>query len=158
MNTLPKKKINKFGDHYLLGKDTEGVQYWLEAPRWSCDWYWGFGYIHSFTNNRSPELSRDIQSLEHAEDFMLKWFRGCNDNARLAETTFTEKEGWELCELFKQFYFLRESAEHFGRGKCHVADTSAPLWQKPELAKEINEVLIPPVMDRILQILSPTED
>ena len=43
--TAFKKKI------YLLGADAEGTKYWLEAPSWDCDWYWGFGYVETYTNN-----------------------------------------------------------------------------------------------------------
>ena len=48
---LNKKKIHVFGkDAYLLGKDDQGIQYWLESPSWDCDWYWGFGYVETYTN------------------------------------------------------------------------------------------------------------
>jgi hypothetical protein len=61
----------------------------------------------------------------------------------------------ELTELFNQFYFLKSAAENFGRGKCHTANTTAPKWEKKDLAKEINEIHIPNVTNRILEILSP---
>ena len=38
-----KKQIEKvFGKKvFLLGKDEEGIRYWLEEPQWDCGWYWG---------------------------------------------------------------------------------------------------------------------
>lgn len=156
-NTLVKTKTHAFGkDVFLLGEDKEGTKYWLESPKWECDWYWGFGYIETYTNNNNPAKSRDIQSHQHANDFMSKWFTEWNGSKPILEkTTFDEKEGWELSELFEQFYFLQKAAENFGRGKAYCSNTKIDNWAKPELAKEINEVIIPKVTARILEILSP---
>lgn len=65
------------------------------------------------------------------------------------------QEGWELGELFAQFYFLKEAVEMFGRGKAYVANTTIPLWKDEIKVKEINEILIPKVTERILEILTP---
>jgi len=154
---MKKEKLHVFGkDIFLLGKDEEGTKYWLEAPSWDCGWYWGFGYIETYTNNRSPQNSRDISSHQHADDFMSVWFTEWNNSKpKLAHKTFTDKEGWELSELFKQFYFLKDAAANFNRGKCHVASTKTKLWKKPQLTKEINDKLIPMITKRILEILTP---
>ena len=87
---------------------------------------------------------------------MSKWFIEWNGSKPiLCKTTFSEKEGWELSELFQQFYFLKSAAENFKHGKCHCAETTIEKWAKPELATEINEIILPRVMNRILQILTP---
>lgn len=39
-----KQNLNKL---WYLGKDQYDTRYYLSAPRWDCDWYWGFGYITS---------------------------------------------------------------------------------------------------------------
>ena len=62
---MQKKKIYAFGYHYLLGIDSVGIKHYVEAPSWDCGWYWGFGYIESYTNNNSPGTSRDKQSHQH---------------------------------------------------------------------------------------------
>lgn len=154
---MEKQKSHAFGkDVYLLGADEEGTLYWLEAPKWECDRYWGFGYIETYTNNNNPSQSKDILSHEHATKFMTKWFTEWNGSKpRLINRTFNDTEGWELSELFEQFYFMQEAAENFGRGQCDVSKTRAPLWQKKELAKEINEIHIPAITKHILQILAP---
>jgi hypothetical protein len=154
---MNKQISHAFGkDVYLLGADTRGTKYWLEEPRWDCGWYWGFGYIETYTNNDSPNRSRDIDSHQHATNFMSKWFIEWNGSKPiLIDMTFSEKEGWELSELFAQFYFLKEAAEMFGRGKAHVANTTISLWADKAKATEINEVLIPMVTKRILEILTP---
>jgi hypothetical protein len=156
---LPKRKSHAFGkDIYLLGRDDEGTLYWLEAPRWDCNWYWGFGYIEAYENNENPECSKDIISHEHADKFMSEWFIEWNGSKpRLAVRAFTDKEGWELSELFAQFYFLKEAAAMFGRGKAHVSNSTVPLWKDEAKVKEINESLIPIVTARIIEILTPTK-
>lgn len=161
MNTiqtqLEKTKSHAFGkDVYLLGTDAQGVKYWLESPSWDCGWYWGFGYIQTYVRNQMPDRAKDIDSHEHAENFLSEWFTEWNNSTpRLSMQTFSSQEGWELSELFAQFYFLKSAAENFGRGKCYVANTSAPNWEKKDLVKEINEKLIPAVTARIIEILTP---
>jgi hypothetical protein len=165
---MKKQKDHAFGkDVYLLGMDKEGQYLWLEAPTWDCDWYWGFGYVEQYTVHKNPGKSKDIQSHTHLNYFivgpsMAKDGGYCYnpfDSAAFSETTFTEKEGGELGELFEQFYFLKKAAENFRRGKCHVANAKVDLWKGEAKAKEINEVIIPKVTARILEILAPeTED
>jgi hypothetical protein len=154
---MNKQKSHAFGkDIYLLGKDEHGNKYWLEEPTWDCNWYWGFGYIETYTNNNNPNKSKDIKSHQHAENFISKWFVEWNGSKPiLKEKSFNEKEGWELSELFEQFYFLKKAVEMFGRGKAHISDTTIPLWKDPLKEKEINEKLIPIITTRILEILTP---
>jgi hypothetical protein len=143
-------------DVFLIGKDEDGIRYWLESPSWDCGWYWGFGYIETYESNRLPSKARDISSHQHADNFMSEFFTGCNGSEPiLKETTFTEAEGWELSELFQQFYHLREQAEFYKNGKSNVADTAIKNWANPELVKKINEEMIPVVTGRIIEILSP---
>jgi len=156
---MEKRKIRIFGkDAYLLGQDEDGIFQWLEAPSWDCGWYWGFGYIVTLTDNLKPQNSRDISSHFHAENFLSKWSKFMGEKKPLLKIrVFMDKDGWELSELFEQFYFLRKAAENFGRGKCHCADTKIPSWKKEKLAGEINREILPKVMARILEILSPKE-
>ena len=45
---------------------------------------------------------------------MSEWFIGRNGSKPiLKEPVFNEKEGWELSELFEQFYFLQKSSGIF---------------------------------------------
>jgi hypothetical protein len=145
---ITKQTSRAFGkDIYLLGKDADGTTYWLEAPTWDCGWYWGFGYIVTYTDNLSPQFSRDLLSHQHATHEFF-------ESGTITDWTVTDKELWEIRELFAQFYTLRKTAEYFGRGKAHVANTNVPLWKNPELVDEINKVRIPLISARILEILS----
>jgi hypothetical protein len=150
-----KKEVRQFHEKklYKLGMGGDGTQYYLESPSWDCGWYWGFGYIQGFDGKISD---RRHVSHEHADKFMSEWFTQFNGSKpRLTETTFTEKEGWELSELFKRFYTLKDSAEMFGHGGCHISGTSGYLKDET-LSKRINEKLIPKVTARIIEILTPT--
>jgi len=152
---IPGQKDFAFGkDVYLLGKDDQGIKYWLEAPSWDCDWYWGFGYIETYQGNRRPSIASDVSSHSHADKFMSEYFTEWNGTSPiLKQKTFTEKEGWELSELFSQFYHLREQAEFWGRGKMNTASTKIKSWENKELSKKINTEVIPIITARIIEIL-----
>lgn len=154
---MPKIKSRAFGkDIYLLGEDKNGLRYWLEAPKWECDWYWGFGYIETYTNNKCPSKSKDIESHQHANEFMFKYAgKGSVSKSILVKRTFTDDAGWELSDLFKQFYLLREMAEYCKCGYSYISKPKIELFLRPELVKEINEKRIPLITKRILEILSP---
>ena len=63
---MEKQTLTIFGKkNYLLGTDQNGRKLFLVAPSWDCGWYWGFGYIETYTNNRHPERSKDIASHNH---------------------------------------------------------------------------------------------
>jgi len=155
---INKAKSHAFGkDVYLLGKDKNGVKYWLEAPKWECGRYWGFGYIETYKQNKNPNKAESVATHSNADKFYPEYFNSfyCSAPSNLIEATFSEEGGWELSELFKQFYFLKEAAENFGRGECFFAETSIETWEKPALVEEINKILIPRVTNRILEILTP---
>jgi hypothetical protein len=168
---LKKEKSHAFSkDVYLLGKNDEGEKYWLEAPSWDWGWYWGFGYVETYLSNRQPNKAKDISSHSHISGFFGKveyynselhktvvsdYIHNLYDSPKLTSTTFTKEESWELSELFKQFYFLQDVVANFKNGKCSIASTTIESWEKPELVKEVNEVLIPRVTNRIVEILTP---
>lgn len=157
-----KNKSHAFGkDVYLLGIDQDGIYYWLEAPKWDCGWYWGFGYVQTFTNNTNPKKARDINSHEHIDSsFMGKineeYIHNIYNCPRFARTTFDEKTGWILSELFNEFYTLKKTAELYHIGGAHT--TTSPLQdllKNPEQEKHINEVLIPAITAKIIELLTP---
>lgn len=155
--TLEKRTTKAFNKRiYLLGKDETGENYWLEHESWDCGWYWGFGYIETYTNNNNPDKAKDIESHSHATEFMSEYFTSWNGSKPiLTETTFSEKEGWELSELFAQYYLLKDVAEYFMAGKCNTAHTSIPLYRNKDLVKDINVNRLPIIFKRIREILSP---
>lgn len=166
-NKTTKRVIETYtdGKKYLLGRDSNGVKYWLEEAKWDCGWYWGFGYIETYQANKDPNTAKDIDSHQHWDSSLVgrenaKDGGYCHnpiDSKLLNQTTFTEAEGWELGELFAQFYTLRDTAEYFHRGKSHITNTVIDDYKKPELVKEINEVRMPLIFNRIYEILTPVK-
>ena len=70
MKKIAKKNYRMFRrEIYLIGIDTDGQKVFLEEPSWDCGWYWGFGYLETYTNNRAITMSRDIQSHSHFNNF-----------------------------------------------------------------------------------------
>lgn len=171
--TLKKQKSHAFGkDVYLLGTGSDGIAYWLEAPRWDCGWYWGFGYVETYKDNRRPDKAKDIDSHQHIDSSFMGsvdvydtdkqvWKKGeyihnIYDSPKFVNTTFSESEGWTLSELFATFYHFKKSAELFAKGGMHI--TTNPLasnLKNETLSKKINEKLIPAITTEIIKILSP---
>lgn len=166
---IQKRKDHAFGkDTYLLGRNEWGEQIWLEAPSWDCDWYWGFGYVEVYTGRGgsgrvSPSKASDISSHLHFDG--LLWFKDdkggyvyhLNESPKMKETVLTDKESWELADLMKSFYTLKKSAEFFHQGNSHVASTSVNL-KNPEIENYINQIAIPAITARVLEILSPAQE
>ena len=81
-----------------------------------------FAILRHIPTIKTQKLSRDINSHEHATNFMSEFFTEWNgSDPRLTETTFSKSEGWELCELFKRFYILRETADMYHNSSAHVS-------------------------------------
>jgi len=153
---MNKKVTRAFGSiMYLLGKDKDGVYYWLDEPDWYFDRCTAFGYIKTFSNSKNPRRSINIYPYQYAENFYPNWFG--SDDPILVEHTFSEEEGWELAELFAQFYLLRQTAEYFDKGKCNIAATNIAKWKSPELVYQINYTRIPLIINRIIEILAPNK-
>lgn len=172
---MKKRKSRAFGkDVYLLGKNAEGYTLWLEEPKWDCGWYWGFGYIETYTNKENPAKARDRSSHSHFSGLVgnQEYYdheKGCfrkgdyvhnvYDSPRLVETCFSSAEGWQLSELFREFYLLKDMADYTHRQPCGCHLTTSPVDQgdMSDWHKHINEVMIPKITAKILEILSPAE-
>jgi hypothetical protein len=173
-----KELISKQKDHafrkdvYLLGKDKGGIKYWLESPSWDCDWYWGFGYVETYKQNWLPSKAKDINGHRHINgilgpqekyDFDKKAFVKAEhvsnliDSELFAATTFTESESWQLTELFKQFYLLKDMAAFCGKDLpgCHVTTSPVNHGDLKAWESKINKELIPAITAKIIEILSP---
>lgn len=138
---MKKKQSHAFSkDVYLLGVNKYNEYTWLEAPSWDCGWYWGFGYVETYTNNKNPERAKDISSHTHI-DSIFKLDKNIYHSDFLIQKTFSESEGLELTKLFKEFYSVKRNAQN-----AHRASDN-------QLAKELNEIILPEIMDKIIQIL-----
>lgn len=172
---LEKRKSHAFGkDIFLLGRNRDRKLVWLEAPKWDCGWYWGFGYIETYTNNNYPEKSKDIDSHSHFSGLIgsqeyydsekqcwrkSEYIHNVYDSPVFIETAFSSKEGWQLSELFRQFYLLKEMAEfcHKEKPGCHITESPVDHGNMKDWYEHINKVMIPKITDAILKILSLEE-
>ena len=168
---MRKKVINKFGNHYLLGiKD--GKKQYLQAPSWSCGWYWSFGYIHEYTNDRRPKNSKDIACHYHWDDRIVgkqetydcekqcwlggKYYHHLNQNKSFSETVLTDAESWTLAELMSACYKLKTMAEVLGKGGSNLTiNPCQEVIKNKEEVKRINEVVLPELFKEIDKILTP---
>lgn len=159
MELLKKKTSKAFGKKiWLLGQDEDGINYWLEEPSWDCGWYWGFGYIETYTHNSRPDLAKDINSHSH---FNGLWHISNRtdltnrDNFKkvFKKTTLTDDEIWELCDYMKTFYTLRDVAELFKHGySWQTSKAKIDDLQNEEQYDLVNKVWLPEVFKRIQNI------
>lgn len=158
MKLIKKKKSYAFGkDIYLLGKDKFGQYRWLEKHSWECGWYWGFGYIESYTNNRNPRLSKDITEHTH---FDYLFFRGEKTHTDafedlFEECTLTKDEIWKVCELFSTAYKLKDAAGLFSMGSSGITDNALSSKLKNKEFAEKTNGMLNEVLNEVLKILDP---
>jgi hypothetical protein len=158
-----KKQVSKaFGKKiYLLGVGIDGKNYWLEAPSWDCGWYWGFGYVETYTNNKRPDLSRDILSHQHFEGLFSRSNKNTYDALKdfFSALTLTDDEIWKLCDYMKTFYTLRETAEVFGRGYSYYTERAKlEIVKNLDMVKTINEIMLPSIFTEIEKLFTGTNN
>lgn len=136
---------------YLLGKDLEGNIVYLAKPSWDCGWYWGFGYVQGYENNRK----RDFNSHTHFNSLFLSNNIHTSFKNYFEETTLNDEEIWKLLELMETFYTLKEMAELFGRGSSGISKNPATdVLVNKKLVENINHHLLPYVFEKIDELLT----
>lgn len=160
---LKKKTIKIFGNkYYLLGTREDGMNVYMQEPEWQCGWYWGGLYLTCFSNNRHPEKARDINSHQHFDSLFLNDSKVNAFNAFKAffkETTLSEREIWLLIDYMYSFYALKRTAEILSRGYSHMTEKAKlSEVQNSEMAKEINEKILPAIFKQIDILLSDTDN
>ena len=159
MEKIKKKQSEAFGKRiYLLGKNKYGEYLWLEEGKWDCDWYWGFGYVKSYTNNRNPSRARDITCHTHIDSLIFKkvennYLGHLNEQSNLEETTLTETESWEFSDLMQSFYTLKKTAALYHQGNSHLTSSHHLSLKNQDAYNRINKIEIPQIMKQIYQIL-----
>lgn len=157
---MEKKVSQAFGKkNYLLGKDKKGIWYWLEEASWDCEWYWGFGYVRSYTNNEHPGMSRDLETHQHFDSLFLEGPHMCKEmfDNFFVETPLNNNEKWKLLELMKTIYTLKEYGEVVYRGGSHIADNPLKeVIKSQEEYNRINKVVLPQLFEEVYKILGKT--
>lgn len=155
---MKKKKTHAFNkDVYLLGADKSGTYYWLEQAKFECGWYWGLGYVETYTNNKNPGWARDINSHQHFDWLFLSGPSHGFDNFKkfLVETPLSDKEIWQLMEIMKSLYTAREYSDMIHRGGSnYTKNPCSDMIKDLGEYKRINESVIPSLLKKVYQILS----
>lgn len=159
---LKKQIIHLFGNtYYLIGKDKFGTKWYLQKSTWDCNWYWSFGYLDSFTNNKCPAKSKDISGHLHLNYIMNKSMsRNGFEMLKefFTETVLTDSQLFEFVDYVKSGYALRDAAELFGRGHSnYTEEAKIGSLVKPDWTKEINEAMIPAISRKLEELLSPED-
>lgn len=155
---MEKTTSNAFGkDVYLLGTDKDDIAYWLEQGTWDCGWYWGCGYVETYSRNMSPSASRDINSHQHFNSMFFNKKGNAYDEFKrfFVETTLVDKEIWTLIELMKTIYTLKEYSGTINRGGSHfTTNPCKDLIMNSEEYERINDVVIPALLQKVYELLS----
>ena len=150
---MEKKTSKAFGKKvWLLGKDKDGINYWLEEPSWDCGWYYGFGFVETYTHNTRPDLARDINSHQHFDSLFINGPKCSKDMFKefFVETPLSEGEIWELVDYMKTFYTLKSVAELFKHGySWQTSKAKIDQLQSDEQNDLVNKVWLPEVFKRI---------
>lgn len=172
MKILKKKVDSAFGKKvYLLGADPNNKWIWLEEATWDCGWYWGFGYLETYTNHRKPSMSSDIRSHQHFDGFLWgkdkvydfdkktfvcdEYHHHWNESSLITATTLSKEESWQLSDLMKSYYTLREASDIFHSGSSHLCSVKGCDLISQAMYDEINKVLMPRIFEQVYKILTP---
>ena len=143
------KTLSNYPKTIFIGKNNKENIY-LSAPSWDCGWYWGFGYLG---NN---DCHYHIDGLERGENInMFEAFKKHFGKSLIVR----DSQLWVLCELFKTFYTLKETAEVLERGGSHFTNNPCKdlIINKDEV-KRINDVVLPQIFEEIYKILIPAQE
>lgn len=158
---LEKKVITWHGKkHWLIGADNIGQEHYLEEASFDCDWYWGWGYVHVFSNQKNPSNSADILEHWHFSKFFEQPRKNCYDVFKefFKETVLADNEIWLLIDYMYSFYTLKKSAELFHSGNSHyTSKASIDELKNPEIEEYINTEAIPAIIKKVDILLGGKE-
>jgi len=131
------QKQTRAGNKALLGRTEEGDKVYLERGSFDCDWYFGFGNIQIYEENK-----QEPSALLHWDSY----FTGSSHvepediTEKLEETPFTKQELWQLCDLMKTFYSLKSASGVYHReGSSHLTGDTRGILKNEELKEELDE-------------------
>jgi len=151
---MKKEKSFAFGKNiYLLGMDEQGKKYWLEEASWDCNWYYGFGYVETYTNNNNPGASRDIESHQHFDGLFLN--KDYNSFKKLlVKTPLNDDEIWKLLELMRTFYILKDYHALIHRGGANYTQNDLyGIIKNDDEFKRLKEEIFPKLFNEIYKLL-----
>jgi len=157
MNNEINKTLSDYAPKTFIGIH-DGEKIFLSAPTWDCGWYWGFGYLGNKNRHYHVDGLTKIETYNTDgkcfESKSVNLFDGFREH--FGDTfKITDKDLWTLCELFKTFYTLKETAELLGRGGSHyTTNPCADLIKNPDETHRINNVVLPQIFEEIYRVLN----
>lgn len=147
-------------NYYYIGQDNNGMCYYYQESEFDCSWYWGIGYIESFTNNRNPERSKDISCHTHF-DYLMKEQGKKNlyhDDAFkevFPINPFNNKEIWTILEIMNSLYTARRYSDMIHTKGSHITGNPCKDIIASETEyKRINEIVIPALLNELYKIMT----
>lgn len=133
---------------FLLGiRKEDNKRTYLIAPSWDCNWYWGFGYVQTFSGNY-------IYDHQHFDSLFLK--KDIYDSYKnyFKESTLDDDEIWKLLGYMREFYIASKYAEllQYGnhiteRAKCFLEEANKEANAKE--VERINKKILPELFIKI---------
>lgn len=152
-NLIDKEVITKFEKkRYLLGiRKEDNKKVYLAKATWDCKWYWGFGYVNTFT-------PRDIYDHQHFDSLFLKNNIFDSFKEYFKQTTLTDDEIWLLLGYMKEFYIAGKYAELLRHGNYITSRAVSFTEEKNKEANQkeierINKILLPELFEKIYKLL-----
>jgi hypothetical protein len=145
----------------LIGQH-DGENIYLSPPSWDCGWYWGFGYLgnknchyHVDGLTKHQIYNSEKKCFEYEFTNMFDGFKKHFGNTLIIR----DSQLWTICELFKTFYALKETAEILGRGGAHYTTNPCEdiIINKQEVSR-INNLVLPNIFEAIYKILIPAQE
>lgn len=134
--------LREYPEKLYLGLDKENQEVYTEIPRWSCDWYWSFGYLESKDYLTHLNCLGEGNLYNNIKEFFNEFV--IEDNHDL----------WQFCELVQSIYTLKRTTELLHRGGSHYASNPCQESLKnPDFVNQINKELIPELVDRMYGVL-----
>lgn len=130
----------------LIGfNDKEPI--YLSPPSWDCGWYWGFGYL----GNSNCHYHMDGLSKKHGNINI----KDAIDQEFGESYIIRPSHRWNVAELIKNFYDLKDAAYILGQGGSHLTTSpSKNIILNIDEAKRINDIVLPNVFEELYKIIS----
>ena len=156
-----KRSFSWHGNKYFyIGQDANGICYYYQESTFDCDWYWGVGYIESFTNNAHPEIARDISGHTHFNYLMQEQNKKNLYHVDAFKKVFpvnpfSDKEIWKILEIVETLYTARKYSDMLHTGSAHITENpcKAIIANEKEY-KRINETVIPALLNELYKIMT----
>jgi len=153
-----KKRISPRG--YFLGNDKEGIPYYLELPRWDCDWYWGLGYINGnncmFHWDSAEQLHTiDGRSVNTVDGFANFFAESPLYSAGNGPTWEKYSDVYKLADIMNSLYTARAYSDLMYRGNSHYTSKGVPSVKNEAEYKRVNTEVIPTLLRALHELLAP---